>query len=59
MAKHHCSPLYAAGIFILGGIVGLLSCSDGDMVHHLTSVVVAAGFLYITLAVPKKVTKKQ
>lgn len=60
MVKHHCNPLYAAGLFIMGGIVGLLSCTDADMIHHFTSVVVAAGFLYITLAVPnKKVPTKQ
>lgn len=53
MVKHHCNPLYAVGIFVMGGLVGLLSCKE-DMVHHAASVMTAAGFLYLALSVPKK-----
>lgn len=56
MVKHHCNPLYAAGIFVVGGLVGLLSCQE-DMVHHVTSVVTSAGFLYLALSVPKKLSR--
>lgn len=53
MLTKHCNPIYTSLVFLMGGIVGLFTCST-DMIHHVFTLFIATGVFYLTLVTSGK-----
>lgn len=57
MLTKGCNPIYTSLVFLMGGVVGLLTCG-ADMTHHSSTLVIATGVFYLTLVTSKKTSQK-
>jgi len=57
MLTKNCNPIYISLVFLMGGVVGLLTCG-ADMTHHGFTIAIATGVFYLTLIASKKSSNK-